>query len=236
MGQVNGPKKQNLTPIAPPTVLLGKAPIATAPKRCPVDPIICYAVDGFPDGLEKVGFDMESITQDLLRDLKRDESKMPEPIWRRINLLSCDQQAKVIMESVRNIHLEQALYNVRIGSEVPLGALRGAEHLALPIELAGAPHFFDLLEKTKPVLPRLGLDKGATQGKTGGVAYPSVEHLFYKNRAQFFRVYGLETYDGMFHFLQCLPSRLPDWPRRLAEPFRNEEIVLDAINQIAIHY
>jgi len=240
MSQVRGTGKTPPT-VAPPTTLLNNAPtepIRQAPTRCAIDPLVCYAIDGLIEGMERVHFPMEILpvsVEYFKMQLKIEDYEVPDEIWAEFQEYSCEEQAKIIMEIIRSVHLFTALNRLK-GGEGPLGSLKGREHLALMLELTGETYVRETLEKVKPLLPKLCLDKGATQGKAGGVDYPSVMNLFYRNRKQFFKVHGLESYAGMYNFLRNISVRLPDWPEALSRPFRDEATAMDAINQIAIHY
>lgn len=200
-----------------------------APSRCPIDPLVCYAIDGFIEGLQNAKFPMGILPTYFERELKVEGYEMPDQIWDAINLMNCAEQAEIIYEMIRSVHVSRALFNVRKG-ENPLGFLEERKHLALPVELAGATHFRKILDELIPLLPRFGLDQGSVWGKTGRVEYPSVLNLFYKRRAQFFRVHQLDTYEGMMHFLTHLPEELPDWPLILSGPFQDEETAISAID------
>lgn len=235
-------KRRKLSPdIAPPTTLLAtKKPASPgeAPNRCAIDPLICFAIDGLIEGLEKVHFPMETLSMPVghfKMQLKLEDFEMPENVWILLQDYTCEKQAEIIMEIIRNIHLCTALNRLKMG-EGPLGSLKGREHLALPIELAGATHFRGILDEVKPLLPKFGLDKGATQGKTGGQDYPSVINLFFRNRKQFFKVYGMDSQAEMYGFLTSMSRNYKGWPKPLSEPFRDGETARDAINQIAVHY
>lgn len=240
--KMNGTGK--MTPLATPqTVLLSKAPtgpIKGAPKRCAIDPTVCYAIDGLIEGLEDVHFSFEILPMSVKHfkmQLKLEDYEMSEEVWKKLQGYSCDEQAKIIMAMVRNVHLCRALDRLR-GGEGPLGRLRGCEHKALPLALAGETNCREILEELKPLLPRFGLDKGATRGKTGGVDYPSVMNLFFRNRRQFFQVYRIEgDYTAMLRFLMAMKYRPNlDWPEALTKPFEDEDTARDALNQIAVHY
>lgn len=206
-----------------------------APTRCPINPLVCYAVEGFIEGLEDAGFPMEILPANFSRELKLTDYEMPERVWHEINQWACDQQAKVILSIIRRVHLNRAVYRLEMARTAPK-TLEDQLYRLLPLELTGRRYVLETTDELKPLLSRFGLDKGVIWGKTGKAEYPSVEHLFCKTRAQFFRVYGLETYEGLYNFLRQMPSRLPDWPEELATLFRDETVVMDTINQIATHY
>ena len=240
--QLKGKAHKKVPSVAPPTILMTEAkpvrPSNPAPDRCAIDPTICYAIDGLIEGMEKLRFPMEMLQMPVrvfAMELKIEGYEMPEEVWNKLQEYTCEQQAGIIIELIRSVHLHQALSRLKVGPG-PLGSLKGREHLALPIELAGETNCREKLELVKPLLPRFGLDKGATQGKTGGIDYPSVMSLFFRNRKQFFKVYGLEDQAGIYRFLTSMSKYFGSWPEVLSEPFRDEEIARDAINQIAVHY
>lgn len=205
------------------------------PERLPTDPFIYYAIDGFLRGLEEVGFAMDTLPEDFRRQLRKEDYEMPDNIWTEINELTLMEQAKVIYWALWHIHLCQALYlalTVTKEGENPRETFRGREPLALPILLAGEANFRKTLEKLKPLLPKFGLDKGATRDLTSNANYPEVIRLFYKMRSDFFRFYLKENYDEMYRFIKEPRNIVPEWPQVLSTLYRTEEDILIVINKV----
>ena len=139
----------------------------------------------------------------------------------------------MIYVMIRSAHIWSAL---QLASSSKGAPLKGKEHLGLPLELAGEANLVQMLTKIEPLLPRLGLDKGITRGEGNGVNYPSVLTLFYKNRAQFFRVNNLERITDLCRFVMNLRDRMPNWPERLARIYRDPEAALNACDLIEANY
>ena len=194
------------------------------------------ATRGFMRGLADEGFDLGCLPENFQESLEDPNYQMYEGIWAKINAWECSEQAPLIFAVAKEVHMARALKGIRTG-EKPLGILRGREHLALPLELAGKFHFTQLVKGLHPILRRFGLDKGAVQDKTGGITYPWAVKYFSRKRRELFEREHLDNYDSMFRFIAYASSRLEDWPPELSRPFdRDWELTLDAINQVAVHY
>lgn len=194
------------------------------------------AAKGFMKGLAEEDFDMCYLPENFQELLEDPNYQMFEGIWAELNKWECSEQAPMIFAVAREVHLARALKGIRTG-EGPLGILRGHEHLALPIEMAGRWHYAQLVKGLHPILKRFGLDKGAVQGKTGGIAYPWALKYFVRKRRELFEREHLDNYDSMFRFVARASDCIEDWPAELSRPFdRDWELCLDAINQIAVHY
>ena len=194
------------------------------------------AAKGFMKGLREEEFDLRYLPENFQELLEDPNYLMHEGIWAEINKWECAEQAPLVFAVAKEVHTARALKGIRTG-EGPLGILKGREHLAMPIELAGKYHFTQLVKGLHPVLKRFGLDKGVVQDKTGGITYPWAIKYFTKKRRELMETEHLDNYDNMFRFVARASDRLEDWPAELSRPFdRNWELVLDAINQIAVHY
>ncbi len=194
------------------------------------------AAKGFMKGLAEEDFELRYLPEDFEFLLADPNYQMHEGLWAEINKWECTEQAVLVFAVAKEVHLARALKGVRTG-EQPLGILKGREHLALPIELAGKFHYSQLVKGLHPILKRFGLDKGVVQDKTGGITYPWAIKYFTKKRQELFKSQGLDNYENMFRFIARASDYLEDWPWELSRPFdRNWELTLDAINQVAVHY
>ncbi|MBQ3409929.1 hypothetical protein IJG66_01045 [Candidatus Saccharibacteria bacterium] len=194
------------------------------------------AAKGFMKGLALEDFELRYLPENFQELLENPNYQMHEGIWAEINKWECAEQAPLIYAVAKEVHLARALKGIRTG-ERPLGILKGREHLAMPLELAGKYYYTQLVKGLHPVLKRFGLDKGVVQDKTGGVTYPWAVKYFAKKRRELFEREHLDSYDNMFRFVARASDHLGDWPSELSRPFdRDWELALDAINQIAVHY
>lgn len=195
------------------------------------------AIRGYLKGLEEEEFPMEILPGNYADLLENKKYEIPDEVWDEVNLMNCNRQAKVAYPICEEVHLARALNAIRIG-DGPLGILKGREHLALPLELAGKWHFIQMTKSLHPLFKQFGLDKGTTQDKTNdGIYYPSMVNLFLRRRKAMFEYYKLDNYDAMYRFVASASSRVKGWPEELSAPFyANWELCLDAINQIAVHY
>ena len=194
------------------------------------------AAKGFIKGLANEDFDLRYLPEDFEFLIADPNYQMHEGIWDEINKWECSEQAPLVYAVAREVHLARALKGIRTG-EKPLGILKGREHLALPLELAGKFHFTQLVKGLHPTLKRFGIDKGVVQDKSGGITYPWAIKYFSKKRRELFEREHLDDYSSMFRFIARASDCLEDWPSELSRPFdRDWELVLDAINQVAVHY
>lgn len=195
------------------------------------------AIRGYIKGLEAEGIDMDALPGNFATLLEDPSYELPTWLWEELISWDYDQQAQASYPIYEEVHLWRALRAIQIGSG-PLGILRGREHLALKLELSGKFHFERLAEELHPLMVRFTLDKGATQdlANAGSVAYPRSVKLFLARRRALCQEYGLDSYDKMARFIAG-GSVNAGWPRELSAPFAdNLNLLLDAINQMAIHY
>ncbi|MCR5700146.1 MAG: hypothetical protein K6G49_01805 [Candidatus Saccharibacteria bacterium] len=199
------------------------------------------AAKGFIKGLEEAGFNMELLPDNFQKLLEDPNYQVPDDIWMMLNEWTCDKQAAVIYTILEEVHLARALNGVRTG-EGPLGIMKGHEHLIMPIELAGRTHCDQMASDLHSTLKRFGLDKGAVQGKLGGVSYNWVTKLFQEKRDEFFNKYQLRIYDNMFRLVAYVSGYVEDWPEELSLSSRIKDtrlcldVCLDAMNQIGTHF
>lgn len=207
--------------------------VPPSPDRYEAKMLMECLVTAFVDGLFDVGFDLKilaSIPEVKAKLMSRD-FEMPDFAWEEINRLSCEEQARVVYAMIRAAHIWYAL---KLVDEAE--TLKGKEFLALPIELAGEKNFLSLLSEVKPMLPRLGLDKGRTQGEGCNVDYPTVLKVFFKTRTQFFRVYDLEDIESLAWFILELDTKLDYWPAKLTQAFNDSRTLLGAIEGVRRYY
>ena len=198
--------------------------------------VVKAAVQGYLKGLKEEEVPEEKFPDNFATLLEGEGYEIPEELWDEINLANCARQAKMAYPIFQEVHKGRALNAIRIGGG-PLGILKGREHLALPLELAGKWHFEQMTKSLHPLLMRFGLDKGATQDKRGGIAYPSMVNLFLRRRKEMLERNNLQNYDAMYRFIATGSSRVEGWPKELTKPFAEDwELCLDAINQMAVHY
>ena len=194
------------------------------------------AAKGCIKALREEDFDLRYTPENFQELLEDPNYQMHEGIWAEINKWECSEQAPMVFAVAKEVHMARALKGIRTG-EGPLGILKGREHLALPLELAGKFHFIQLVKGLHPVLKRFGLDKGAVQDKTGGITYTWATKYFVKKRRELFETEHMDNFRDMYYFIARASDRLDDWPAELSRPFdRNWELVLDAIDQVAVHY
>lgn len=226
---------------------------ARAPKRTPVDPLVCYVMDGFLRGLNLLAnsprISVENFAErlatamppDLRIKLRDPRYEIPEEMWLLIRELSEDEQARVIYTIIWHVHMCEAMYLVCVATPRggnPLETLRGREHLALPLELAGEARFWEIWAKVKEFLPKLGLDQWVSRDFRGNVEYPAVIARLVAQRELIMRLFHLDTHLGMEKFLRSpsaamakVPSLL-GWPREL-DVFNSDEAILDTIARYA---
>ena len=214
-----------MTPAIPPTTLITRESIRAelvppVPERYRTTTMAECAANGMFEGLDDVGFDLKIMAADPNIKLRmlNENFKMPEFIWKKINLLSFDQIAEVNYTIVRFVHARNA-YNAT-----------GYQRLIL--ELAGEDNFLSILEEVKPLLRRWGLDKGST--KANGLEYATVINVFIERRTKLFSVYGLNDYLALGDFILLNP--LDYWPEELVEPFRDSATLLAAMNGVGKHF
>ena len=186
------------------------------------------ALNGFFEGLSDIkDFDMKifALVPDLKQKLLNSSYEIPEFIWDVINVkLSFEEQAWVIYVMMRFVHVWHAL---KIAATNP----HGYEYLCLPLELAGEENVLMVLEELKPLLVRLGLDKDKT--KVNGREYSSVVDTFFENRAQLFRVYGLEDLLSLETFIVNLKGEVDYWPaEKFTDMFEGSRALLSAVEGV----
>lgn len=216
---------------------MGGKSLTPAVPKCTASPFTCYAAKGFVKMLDRK-FDEPFWPQSFDRLLARSDYQVPDKFWNELNRLSCKEIDEIIYGIVAHVHMCEALYAVKWGTEEnPLGSLKGDEHLALPLPLAGEARFKSLLLELAPTLKRFGLDKTMTLGKNGGMVYQSAINLFFSKWHDFYRIYRLESsYYDLYLFIGNIRAKLDDWPEVLDDLFRTEDEIMTAINQVAMHY
>lgn len=223
-----------------------------APGRLPVDPFICYAMDGYLRGMnylaglsrvsvENFAERLAAATPDDIRAALRNPNYViPEELWLLGRSLSEEDHAKVVYAMVWHVHLCKAMHLVCVATPEdgdPLETLRGREHLALPLELAGEKRFSELWDGVKKLLPDLGLDRWKKTDFYGNVEYPEVPKRYAVQREMLKRLCHLESHVGMERFLRhpseamarVYPLR---WPQELSV-FYSDDAVLNAIGRYA---
>ena len=229
---------EKATPPPPPVKLVTSASVRQelvppSPDRYEVETSMECLVIAFIDGLFDEGFDLKILSDipDLKAKLMNREYEMPDYVWEEINKLSCEEQARVIYAMIRSLHIWHALKLAKDSER-----LKEKEFLTLPLELVGEGNFLSLLSEVKISLPRLGLDKGRTQGEGRNVDYPTVLKVFFKTREQFFRVYNLEDAESLAWFILELDTKLDYWPASLMRTFDDSRVLLNAIRGIRRFY
>ena len=182
-----------------------------------------YIINGYFEGLDDAGVDLSvfAVEQDIKRKLSSGELDLPEFLWTTLQNLSIREMAKVIYNMVLCDHMWHALHD----------DLTGQEYLGLPLVMSGEETFLTRLNEVTPILGRLGLDKGKTEGVVNGVKYPEVLKIFFSTRAQFFRVYHLGDFEGMARFVAEIEDRI-GWPEELAGLFQDSRMLIRAIDQV----
>ena len=194
------------------------------------------AIRGYLRGLEAEGYPMETLPSDFARLLENPDYELSAPMWNELIRWDFGRQAKAAYPIFEEVHLWRALRAIQIGGG-PLGILKGREHLALPLELAGKFHFEQMTKELHPLLMRFALDKGATQDRldASGINYPELNRLFYAKRRALHENYNLKSYDALARFIMG-KSRTIGWPKALYQPFANSpETMLDGIARYAEH-
>lgn len=195
------------------------------------------AIRGYLKGLEVADFQVDTLPEGFAVLLEDPDYEIPTWMWEELIGWDYDRQALAAYPIFEEVHRWRALRAVQLGTG-PLGVLKGREHLALPLELAGKFHFEQMIKELHHLLVRFVLDKGATQdlADAGGVTYPRLVKLFLARRRGMCQKYRLDSYDAMARFVAGGSAKV-GWPQALIRPFAGElESVLDAINLFAIHY
>ena len=218
---------RKVAPTVPPTKLITSASILAElvppmPERYQTETEEECAINGFFEGLNEVGFGVEDLAMmiGIKERLMEKGYEMPDPIWKKVNKLTFKQQARVIYVMVRYVHAWNALRAKKPG------------YLCLPLELSGEDNFLSILARLKPLLRRLGLDKGKTEAN--GLEYPTVINMFLDVRIDLFRVYQLEDYLALEDFI--LQNPLDYWPKELAEKFCDSRTLIDATREACEHF
>ena len=218
---------RDVTPTVPPTKLITSASILAElvppmPERYQTETMEECAINGFFEGLDEASFGAENLAMmiGIKERLLEKGYEMPDPIWKKINRLTFGQQARAIYTIVRYVHVWYALRMEEPG------------YLRLPLELSGEDNFLSRLTELKPLLRRLGLDKGKTEAN--GLEYPTVINTFLDIRINLFRYYQITDCLALEDFI--LESPLSYWPKELVEDLHDSRTLVDVTRDACEHF